>query len=399
MSREKQLHVLEKLGSMTEVIVMLWNEALRPCFSIGCNISHLLGHRADLRGTHMAVSQRRSASLSGFLATAKRHPAIAGCIGAAAVLAASAIVNAHFARKAQRDNPPQGRFIDIDGVRLHYVERGSGPSLVLFHGNGTMIQDFQSSGLIDLAAEKYRVIVFDRPGFGHSSRPRNVIWSPQAQAGLFRKALDRLGVQHAIVLGHSWGASVAVALAVEHPSFVEALVLASGYYYPTARADVVASSVPAIPGLGDILSYTVSPIFARLMWPTILRKLFGPRSVPSKFASFPVEMVVRPSQIRAGAAEAALMVPAAFVAAKTYRELKMPTIILAGEDDRLVDIDTQSARLHDEVKQSKFQRIAGAGHMIQQSATSDVMAAIDEAAECIGALRRPEQTRAPVVPR
>jgi pimeloyl-ACP methyl ester carboxylesterase len=74
------------------------------------------------------------------------------------------------------------------------------------------------------------------------------------------------------------------------------------------------------------------------------------------------------------------MVPAAFASSKTYGELDMPTIILAGEDDRLIDIDEQSARLHDEVKQSKLHRIAGAGHMIQQSATRDLMAAIDEAA-------------------
>jgi pimeloyl-ACP methyl ester carboxylesterase len=115
------------------------------------------------------------------------------------------------------------------------------------------------------------------------------------------------------------------------------------------------------------------------MWPAMLRKLFGPRSVPEKFAGFPKEMAVRPSQIRASAAEAGLMIPAAFAASKTYSELEIPTIILAGEDDRLVDIK-QSVRLHDEIKQSKLHRIAGAGHMIQQSATPDLMAAIDEAA-------------------
>ena len=76
--------------------------------------------------------------------------------------------------------------------------------------------------MIDLAARNYRVIVFDRPGFGHTPRPRNVIWSPEAQADLFRKALVRLNVQQAIVLGHSWGASVAIALAVRHPAFVKA---------------------------------------------------------------------------------------------------------------------------------------------------------------------------------
>jgi pimeloyl-ACP methyl ester carboxylesterase len=329
----------------------------------------------------MAFPQTRSSSfLSNCLAVFRQYPVTTAVAAAAGILAATAIVNRQLAEKAQRDNPPQGRFIDIDGVRLHYVERGKGRPLVLFHGNGSMIQDFESSGLIDLAAENYRVIVFDRPGFGHSLRPRNVVWTPEAQADLFMKALDRLNVQQAIVLGHSWGASVAVALAIKHPAFVEALVLASGYFFPTARADVVALSAPAIPGLGDIVSFTISPVVSRLMWPAMLRKMFGPRSVPEKFAGFPKEMAIRPSQIRASAAETALMIPAAFASSKTYDELTMPMIIIAGEDDRLIDIDEQSGRLHDEVKQSKLHRIAGAGHMVQQSATRDLMAAIDEAA-------------------
>ena len=184
---------------------------------------------------------------------------------------------------------------------------------------------------------------------------------PEAQADLFAKALDRLSVPKAIVLGHSWGASVAVALATKHPSLVEALVLASGYYFPTARADVLALSGPAIPGLGDIISFTLAPILSRLMWPTMLSKMFGPRSVPEKFAGFPKEMAVRPSQIRASAAETALMIPNALTSSKTYDELAMPVIIIAGEDDRLIDIDEQSERLHGEVRQSKMHRIAGIG--------------------------------------
>jgi pimeloyl-ACP methyl ester carboxylesterase len=328
----------------------------------------------------MTLLRRRHPSLLSIsLAAVRQNPVTAAVAAAAGVLVTAAIVNRQLAEKAQRDNPPQGKFIAIDGVRLHYVERGKGRPLVLFHGNGSMIQDFESSGLIDLAAENYRVIVFDRPGFGHSLRPRDVIWTPEAQADIFWKALDQLGVQRAVVLGHSWGASVAVALAVKRPAFVEAMVLASGYYFPTARADV-AMSAPAIPGLGDIISVTISPIVSRLMWPAMLRKMFGPRSVPEKFAGFPKEMAVRPSQIRAGAAETALMVPAAFASCKTYDELFMPIVIIAGEDDRLIDIDEQSGRLHEEIRQSKLHRIKGAGHMIQQSATVDVMAAIDEAA-------------------
>ncbi|UPK31278.1 alpha/beta hydrolase (plasmid) [Bradyrhizobium sp. 195] len=313
-------------------------------------------------------------------ASLRRQPVITIAAVAAVVLAATALINRQLAKKAQRDNPPKGQFIEIDGVRLHYVERGSGRPLVLFHGNGSMIQDFESSGLIDLAAKTYRTIVVDRPGFGHSSRPRDVVWTPAVQADLFRKALERLGVERAIVLGHSWGAAVALALATRHPSLVEALVLASGYYYPSARTDAATSLPSALPGLGDILSYTLSPIAGRLMWPTMLRKMFGPSQVPQKFAGFPMEMSVRPSQMRAAAAEASMMVPSAFVASKGYGGLKMPTVIIAGEGDRLIDIDKQSARLHDELKQSSLRRVAGAGHMIHQSATSDVMAAIDEAA-------------------
>ncbi len=329
----------------------------------------------------MRILRARSPSLAeSCLSTSAKYPAAAALTAAASLMAAAAFVNWRLAKKAQRENPPQGQFVEIDGVHLHYVERGTGRPLVLLHGNGSMIQDFESAGLIDMAAQNYRVIVFDRPGFGHTSRPRNVIWSPEAQADLFMEALVRLNVQQAVVLGHSWGASIAIALAARHPALVQALVLASGYSFPTARADVLVQSGPAIPGLGDIFAYTLSPILSRVLWPPMLRKLFGPRPVPHKFQSFPKALAVRPSQIRASAAEAAMMIPAAIHASKSYNELSLPIIIVAGEDDRLIDIDEQSGRLHSEVKQSKMHRIPGAGHMVQQSATGDVMSAIDEAA-------------------
>ncbi|HEX5509404.1 MAG TPA: alpha/beta hydrolase [Pseudolabrys sp.] len=314
------------------------------------------------------------------LHTFKAHPYLTGAGAAVGLLALSALINAQLARRAERANPPAGRFIEIDGTRLHYVERGKGKPLLLLHGSGTMIQDFESSGLIDLAAQNYRVIAFDRPGYGHSERPRITVWTPEAQADLLRNALNQLGVPRAIVLGHSWGASVAVALALKYPALVSGLVLASGYYYPSARADVVALSAPAIPVIGDIVRYAISPIVSRLMWPLMLRKLFGPASVPRKFGSFPKEMTFRPSQIRASAAEFALMIPDAYAGRAHYKDLKMPVVIIAGDEDRLIDVDDQSAQLHRDIPQSVFHRIPGAGHMIHQTATEDVMAAIDVAA-------------------
>ncbi len=306
---------------------------------------------------------------------ARSFPVAGAIIGG---LAAMALVNRYLAKKAERDNPPAGRFIHVDGARLHYIERGSGDALVLLHGNGSMIEDFESSGLIDLAAKNFRVIVFDRPGFGHSDRPRNVVWTPEAQAELIKHALDRLKVSNATVLGHSWGASVAVTMALKYPDLVRGLVLASGYYYPTARPDVVAMGAPALPLVGDIFSHTLSPLISRAIWSLMMAKIFGPRSVPEKFGAFPKEMALRPSQIRASAAESALMIPDAFKLRDQYAKLKMPVVIIAGEQDRLIDIDTQSARLHSDVAQSRFRRVAGNGHMIQQTATDQVMSAIRE---------------------
>ena len=310
----------------------------------------------------------------------QNHPVLVAAAAAAGAMAIAALVNRHLAKTAERANPPAGRFLEIDGVRLHYVERGAGTPLVLLHGNGSMIQDFDSSGLIDLAAKNYRVIVFDRPGFGHSDRPRNVVWTPTAQAELIKRALDRLGVSEAVILGHSWGASVAVALALKHPALVKGMVLASGYYYPTLRPDVVAGSASAIPVLGDVLRYTISPLISRMMWPLLMAKLFGPRSVPGKFAGFPKEMAFRPSQIRASAAEAALMIPDAFRFRRAYADLKMPIVIVAGDQDRLIDIDAQSRRLHQDVSQSTFLRVRGTGHMVHQTATETVMSSIEEVA-------------------
>jgi pimeloyl-ACP methyl ester carboxylesterase len=327
---------------------------------------------------HMPRTSSQSL-LKTSLSAIKAKPYVAAGVLAGA-LAASAILNRQLAKKAQRDNPPTGRFLEVDGVRIHYEERGTGRPLVLFHGNGSMIQDFESSGLIELAAENYRVIVFDRPGYGHSDRPRNVVWTPAAQAELFFKALQQLGVHSVLVLGHSWGASVAVSLALKHPQFVEALILASGYYFPTPRADFLAMSAPAIPGFGDVLSYTVSPFVSRMVWPVLLKVIFGPSSVPTKFDGFPKEMAVRPTQIHASAAESALMIPSALATSGEYRNLKMPVIIIAGIDDRLIDTDQQSGRLHEEVRHSKMHRVPGTGHMVHQTATSSVMSAINEAA-------------------
>jgi pimeloyl-ACP methyl ester carboxylesterase len=302
-------------------------------------------------------------------------------LGSAAALGAAALYTLKQTREAERQHPPIGRFLDVDGVRLHYIERGQGDPLLLIHGNGTMIQDFTVSGLVDRLASHYRVIVIDRPGYGYSSRPRQ-LWTPRAHARLFQAALAQLGIEHALVYGHSWGTLVAVALALEAPSLTRGLVLGSGYYYPTLRADTFLLSPPAIPVIGDAMRYTISPLVARAMLPGMIRQVFQPSAIPERFDRlFPKALMLRPLQLRAAAEDAALMTPSVMELEQHYRELTTSVTIITGTDDQIADVSRQSERLHRELPGSELILLPGLGHMIHHFDPDAVAKAIYHTAQ------------------
>jgi pimeloyl-ACP methyl ester carboxylesterase len=297
-------------------------------------------------------------------------------IAAAALVAAAAYVQVK-TRQADRENPPRGRFIDVDGVRLHYIERGDGPPLVLLHGNGASSTELELSGLVDIAAQRYRVIVFDRPGFGYSARPNGRDWTAPEQADLIAHALDQLGVRDPIVLGHSWGTLVALALAIEHPDTVSGLVLVSGYYYRTFRPDSVLAAAPTWPVLGPLMRYTTSPVTGRLLAPAVERLVFGPAPTPAQFEALPKWFVLKPSRIKAAAQEGGMLVREAGRLAPRYHEVGCPVVIVAGEGDRYVGIDRHSARLHEAIGHSELWRIPDVGHMLHHTVPRRVLDAID----------------------
>ena len=115
------------------------------------------------------------------------------------------------------------------------------------------------------------------------------------------------------------------------------------------------------------------------MRPAVERKLFAPAPVASSWSKFPFEMTLRPSQLRAEAAEAALMVPSAAGMASRYDELTIPVQIISGEGDRIVDHARQSARLASEVASARLTTLRGVGHMAHHSATDRVLHAIRQA--------------------
>lgn len=289
-------------------------------------------------------------------------------IAAAVAAASSALWVQHRSKKAEQDNPPFGQFIEVDGVRLHYVDEGDGAPVVLLHGNTVQLQDFYASGLIERLAVNHRVIAFDRPGFGYSERPRRRLWTPQAQAALMQRALREMGIAQPVVLGHSWSALVALAMAIDDPGYVRGLVLVSGYYFPTARVDVALTAPAAIPVLGDVLRYTASPLAGRLLLGRTAKAMFSPMPTPNQFFDLmPRDILLRPRQLRAEAEDAVFMVPAVADFRRRYATLEVPVCIIAGERDKIVDPAAHSVRLHQELPHAALLVVPGAGHMVHYS--------------------------------
>jgi pimeloyl-ACP methyl ester carboxylesterase len=311
---------------------------------------------------------RAGASTSTRIAAAA---AVAGC--------AMAVWTRYRAKKAERENPAAGEFLEIDGTRLHYIERGSGPPVVLLHGNGALLGDFRGSALIDALSTQYRVIAFDRPGFGYSDRPRDRIWTAAQQAGLISRALETLSVDKATVVGHSWGALVAAGMGLLFPERVRALVLISGYYYPTFRLDSVFNGLFGLPIFGDVMCHTLWAAIARLFDRPAMKIVFSPKPLSERFlAEVDREIVLRPSQLRAMSADAGLMLPSAASFRHRYAELTMPVAIIAGDADKIIDYRTQSERLHQDVPGSTLRVVPGAGHMVHYAAAPEIVSAVAE---------------------
>jgi pimeloyl-ACP methyl ester carboxylesterase len=310
-----------------------------------------------------------------------RSAGTAAAFAGATALAALALANHLLARRAERRHPPRGSFLVVDGVRLHYTDRGQGSPVVLIHGNAVSGDDWETSGVAELLARTHRVIIFDRPGFGHSERPRGRLWTAAQQAELLHKALRQLDVERPVLVGHSWGTIVALALAERHQADTAGLVLLSGYYFATLRPDVALVVPGALPILGDLLRHTVSPLLGWLQMPLLKWAMFSPARVPARFqAEYSPAMALRPSQIRATSMDGALMIPGALALRGDYKNLALPVVIIAGDGDKVV-FKRRAERLRDSIRGSELQVVKGAGHMVHHLAPRQVARAVESVAE------------------
>jgi pimeloyl-ACP methyl ester carboxylesterase len=272
------------------------------------------------------------------------------------------------------------------GRSLHSVQRGAGEDVLLLHGAMTTHHDWLA-GPAGAMCKEARVTAVDRPGHGLSQRPR-FVGTPRDQAGQIAAGLDRLGVGPAVVVGHSFGALVALALAERFPRRVAALVLVSPLVFPEPRLLEHGLIAPrSIPVVGPLLSHVSGRSgLDRAAAEWIQAVMFAPAPVPAKWKqSFPFDQVLDPDLLVYEGEDSASMLPLSPAGTIDLRRIDMPVSVITGSEDRVVEQDRQGKALARLLPDARLTQIAGAGHMLHHSHAAAVLRAVRESRAAVAA--------------
>ena len=279
---------------------------------------------------------------------------------------------------AERRYPPIGDFLDAHGGRIHYVCRGAGVPVVLFHGAAGTLHDFDY--VLDTLASEFRVCVFDRPGHGYSDTLPAGRDDARAQAQLFRDALAGLGIASPVLVGYSWGAALALRYALDYPDEVGALVLIGGTtHIGTAPRNPLYWLLRTPLASDALIALGLVPI-GRPYMAAPLGKVFAPDSTPAAYLERARATWVRPAPVRAMTRDFHGLAAALRELRPRYPELRAPLVVVTGDRDRLVDHERNSMRIAREVRDAEVILVPGAGHGLPQVRPDAVVQAVRRAA-------------------
>jgi pimeloyl-ACP methyl ester carboxylesterase len=283
----------------------------------------------------------------------------------------------------ERSYPPSGRFVDVDGGRLHVLELGpaDAPPVLLLHGASGNLGDIRLA-LGEKLAANYRVILVDRPGHGWSDRPDGAEdASPARQAALIHQALAKIGVTKSVVVGHSWSGALATAYTLAYPEAVSGLVLLAGVTHPWPGGVAWVNNVVAAPLIGPLLAHTIILPLGYFMVQPGVNAVFAPEIPPPDYVERAgARTILRPSEFIANAQDIAGLKAFVTAQAPRYGEIKAPVAIIAGDADRVVYTDIHSRGIYKMLPDATLTVLPGVGHMVQFAAADLVVKAVDEVA-------------------
>ncbi len=303
-------------------------------------------------------------------------------LAASFLIAAAALAGATHWRALAREAaaeaafPPTGAFVTVNGLRLHYEIAGTGPDLVMIHGASGSLRDLTFS-LRDRLTDRYRVIVVDRPGLGHSDPLPET--SLLAQARHIKAGVAQLGVETPLVLGQSYGGSVALAWALDGGP--KALILVGSPSLPWPGKLDIWYRVNSSP-VGRALAVPLASAFVPDRYVRqATSAVFAPDPVPPGYDSFlGTPLTLRRGTLAANVAQVNALRAELVTMAPRYPTLTLPIELVHGDADTVVPLDIHSGPLAKLLTNETLTVIAGAGHMPHHAHAQVVIDAIDRAA-------------------
>ena len=307
-------------------------------------------------------------------------------------LAGLALFTAWTARRVERALPPLGRFVEVGGSRIHYIEQGSGPALLLLHGLGSNMRSFTHS-LLPRLAKDFRVVVMERPGSGESTRPAGSCARLKTQAETVSAFIRELGLDRPVLVGHSLGGALALAVALGHPEQVRGLALIApltgdqGTIPPVFNRLAVRSRP-----LRELTAWTVATPAAILRRAEVLDTLFGPDPVPRDYPTAGGGLLgLRPKSFCSASEDLVALEGELAPMIERYESLTMPVGILYGTGDRVLDHRMHGAETAAKIPGVELELIEG-GHMLPLTAPDHVAAFVRKVAARAYAPERLEAT-------
>jgi len=284
------------------------------------------------------------------------------------VLSGLAVHAARTARRVEKAVPPLGCFIDVDGTRIHYLDEGSGPTLLLIHGLAGQMRHFTYS-LVERLKGDYRVVILDRPGNGYSTRPPGASAAIAAQARTIARFAKALGLERPLVVGHSLGGAIALSLAMNHPDAVCGLALIAPASHldrnvsPVFRRLLIRSR-----WLRSLMAWTLAIPLSIRNAEFVLTTVFGPQAVPPDFPKKGGGLLsLRPSSFIGASSDLVAAIEERDDMPARYSSLTIPVGILFGTADRILDFKAHGEVLAAKLTDVDFELIEDGGHMVPLS--------------------------------
>lgn len=246
------------------------------------------------------------------------------------------------------------RFLELEGMEVHYKDEGEGPALVLLHGTSSSLHTWD--GWADELSSDFRVVRLDFPGFGLTGPDPTDDYSIERRVELLAAFLDALGIERTHLAGNSLGGLIAWQFAARRPERVERLILLDAAGYRDDGGGFTVFDLVGIPGLGPFLTKRTP---RALVAAGVEQSYADPALVTP-------ELVDRYDRLllRAGNREAllAMLTSRAPSDEERIRTVRQPTLVMWGRQDRLIPV-AMAERFARDLPRAEVVIYDGVGHV------------------------------------